>query len=453
MTPWQSICYSLAMPNLRRVWCPKLSTSMLAMQRDASSCLQRFGLREEHLVHDWMTRCRRASARECPWSHSLDNALQGVSMGVFRMVGVASETRPDRTILVLDIASACGYAVAHESIPDPKRLQRATPEDHHLHDPAWAGYYRIAVGRPRNDWSPPWYFVPTPTMDAPYRGVMCRRQEEPYTTWIHHSEWSGWNTIWECTVLEGIEGPARAHPLAPMAQELWRFRESGDPHAKMLLATMHTCMGPTHANEHGAFADAIWSMHRMPMGWVRGEWLRQYQRMMSRYPDALLCYANVDSQHWSLPISAWNAVPLENTPTSMGGWRTIAKGTKGVWLALGKYWIAQDNRVVHYQNAGAATPWQTKKRHPVPFHAATIFKRSYATYTWHGMASHTHLARKEAHCIVHIPPTIASVRDGLDLDKMALQSLRSDRPWKKKLWYQFRGNIHEEKQVAPHAPR
>lgn len=440
----------------RRVWCPKLprSTPLPPIRPHASTCLERFGLRDTHRMQDWMLRLRRMAAREMPWVHPLDASLQTIPMGVFRMVPVALDMRPNRAIVGFDITSACGYAVAHGTIPDPKRLRRANASNHHLGQPGWAGYYRIDVGRPRSSMPPPWYFVPTPAADAPHRGVMCRRtsHNEPYTTWIHHSEWSGWNAIWECSVLEGIEGPAVPHPLASVAREVWQYREQGDPDAKLLLASMHTCMGPTHANAQGPFADAIWSVHRMPMGWVRGEWLRRYHQIQTSYPDAQLCYANVDSQHWSLPLDAWTTNPIRNTPTTLGAWRTIIEGTKGVWLALGKYWIAQDNRVLCYQNAGSAHPWQTKTRHHVPLSPTCDYSSSYATYIWHGMASHTRLARKETDCIVYIPPTIQSVQDGLDLNTLALQSLRADRPWKKKIWYQFRGNIHEEEQMAPHPP-
>ena len=160
----------------RRVWCPKLprSTPLPPIRPHASTCLERFGLRDTHRMQDWMLRLRRMAAREMPWVHPLDASLQTIPMGVFRMVPVALDMRPNRAIVGFDITSACGYAVAHGTIPDPQRLSRADAANHRLGQPGWAGYYRIDVGRPRS------------SMQAFVAGSTYHRRRFTRDEWFQH---------------------------------------------------------------------------------------------------------------------------------------------------------------------------------------------------------------------------------------------------------------------------
>ena len=424
----------------RRVWNPSTQGLPAPMPQE-HDCARYWGLREDAVMSDWMLRLRRMVARKVPRVHALDQRLRYMNMASMRVQGVASEQRANRTIVGIDINGACSYAVAHVNIPDPLRLEHRKDEsDCHPDDPRWSGFYLIEAHASKF-----WCTPPIPVRSA--QGFFVSAQASyPFSLWIHSSEWGIWSTLFECTILEGYEGPAMVHPLANVANALQKQKTQwNDTNAKAMLSSMHACMGSKWSADDHAVTKAIWSMHHMPLAWVRGEWLRQWHRTMQAYPDAILCYANVDSMHWSIDAKQYAQSPLQSRP-EWGNWRTMFVGDKGVWLAIGKYWIARNQRLVHHQNAGSHAPWRTKVRHRVDTKIYPGYRPWYSTCVWHGLGTATILVRKERALVQHILPTFKSVQSGHGLTALQLRSVAHDRLWKKKLWFLLKRGCNEETQ-------
>lgn len=425
--------------DARRVWNPS-TDGLPAPRSNETNCAQYWGLRQDQLMHDWMLRLRRMVARKIPHVNALDQELRSLSLASMRVHGVASEQRPGRTIVGMDINGACSYAVAHESIADPTRIAHRSGPACHPDDPAWSGFYLIEAHASKF-----WCTPPIPVRSA--QGFFVSAQATyPFSLWIHSSEWSIWSTLFDCTITEGFEGPAVAHPLANVARALHHQKTTwADPDAKALLSSMHSCMGSKWSADDQAATKAIWSLHHMPLGWVRGQWLRQWHRTMQAYPDAILCYANIDSMHWSIDAKQYAQTPLQSQ-SAWGNWRTIFEGDKGVWLATGKYWIARNKRLVHHQNAGSRTPWVTKVRHNVDTKKYPGYRPWYSACVWHGLGTATKLVRKERTLVQHILPTFKSVQSANGLAALQLRSVARDRLWKKKLWFLLKRDCNEETQ-------
>jgi hypothetical protein len=387
-----------------------------------------------------MLRLRRMVARKIPYVSHNDQDLRTLSIASMRVHGVASEQRSGRTIIGIDINGACSYAVAHESIADPTKIEHRLGVDCRPDDPTWSGFYLIEAHAPKCQLTPP-----IPVRSA--QGFFVSAQASyPFSLWIHSSEWSIWNTLFACTISEGFEGPAVSHPLATVAHALHAQKSSwSDPDAKILLSSMHSCMGSKWTTNDQDATKAIWSLHHMPMGWVRGEWMRQWYRTMQAFPNAVLCYANVDSMHWSIDTKEYAKTPLQSQST-WGNWRTLFEGDKGVWLATGKYWIARNKRLVYHQNAGSTTPWKTKVRHSVDIKKYPGYRPWYSTCIWHGLGTATKLVRKERALVQHILPTFKSVQSEHGVTTLQLRSIARDRLWKKKLWFLLKRDCNEETQ-------
>lgn len=430
---------SLSRPTThRRVWNPS-TEGLPAACSNEKICASYWGLRQDHLMHDWMLRLRRMVAKKIPNVSSVDQNLRNLGLASMRVHGVASEQRGNRMVLGLDINGACSYAVAHEPIAHPKYLTYRAGEECHPDDPAWSGFYLIEASAAKLLHTPP-----IPVRSA--QGFFVSTQATyPFSLWVHSSEWTIWNTIFECRLVEGYEGPSMPHPLANVAKTLYAQRQEwSDKDAKMMLSTMHSCMGSRWSINDQAMTKAIWSLHNSPLGWVRGEWLRQWYRIVQAYPDALLCYANVDSMHWSIDATQYKQNPIISDK-KWGGWRTLFEGDQGVWLATGKYWIANKNTLVHHQNAGSPAPWRTKVRHRVDTQPRGV-RTYYSTCVWHGLGTPTKLLRKEKKLVTHILPTFKSVQLEHDLDTLRVRSVAHDRLWKKKLWFLLKRDCNEETQ-------
>lgn len=433
MTATSSSCFS----NTRRVWNPSTDGLPVPLTNE-KKCAQYWGLRSDHLMPDWMLRLRRMVARKIPHVSNIDQDLRVLSLASMRVHGVASEQRPGRTVIGMDINGACSYAIAHESIADPTRIVHRPGAACHPGDPEWSGFYLIEASASKFSCTPP-----IPVRSA--QGFFVSTQASyPFSLWIHSSEWSIWNTLFDCTITEGFEGPAVAHPLANVARALYLQKCSwNDRDAKALLSSMHSCMGSKWTANDQSATKAIWSLHHMPLGWVRGEWLRQWHRTMQAYPDAILCYANIDSMHWSIDAKKYSEMPLKSQP-NWGNWRTLFQGDKGVWLATGKYWIACNKRLVYHQNAGSPMPWQTKVRHSVDTNKHPGYRPWYSACVWHGLGTATKLIRKEKALVQHILPAFKSAQSENELTALQLRSVVRDRQWKKKLWFLLKRDCNEK---------
>lgn len=389
-----------------------------------------------------MIRLRRMVSKKIAYVNSSDQELRHLPMVSMKVHGVASEQRADRVIIGLDITGACSYAVAHAMIPDPKLIAHKKGVNCHVDDPAWSGFYLIEALSSKFKYTPP---IPVRSV----QGFLVSTQASyPFKMWIHHSEWGIWSTLFDCVVLEGYEAPALKHPLCRVAAKVQQQREAwADTYSKALASSMHTCMGSKWSEDDRSIVRAIWSLHHMPMAWVRGEWLRQWHRTILAYPSALLCYANVDSMHWSISKKEYYQNPYVSS-NEWGQWRKLFEGNHGVWLAIGKYWIAQDRALIHYQNAGSSSGWRTKIRHRVDTKKYPGYRPWYSACVWHGLASPTILVRKEKGLVQHILPTFESVQSETSMHTLLLRSVAKDRLWKKKLWFLLKRDCNEKTQTS-----
>lgn len=178
----------------------------------------------------------------------------------------------------------------------------------------------------------------------------------------------------------------------------------------------------------------------MPLAWVRGEWLRQWHRVSEAYPSALLCYANVDSMHWSIDRAEYTKKPFL-TSKEWGRWRVEFEGQRGMWLSVGKYWILKDNTVHVYKNAGSSSPWRTKVRHRVDTQKHPGCRAWYSSCIWHGLATTTKLVKKEKDLIQHVLPSFAAVQSEQLVHALQVRSVLKDRRWKKKLWFLMKNAV------------
>ena len=171
--------------------------------------------------------------------------------------------------------------------------------------------------------------------------------------------------------------------------------------------------------------------------------MRQWHRIITAFPDALLCYANIDSMHWSIDKTLYDQHPLQSQ-AAWGNWRILFEGDKGVWLAIGKYWIARNKQLIHHQNAGSVKPWTTKIRHPVDTRKYPGYRPWYSAYIWHGLGTSTKLIRKEKALVLHHLPTLTLVHSENKLSSLQLRSIVYDRLWKKKLWFLMKEDCNEK---------
>ncbi|XAZ21241.1 hypothetical protein LVY75_04675 (plasmid) [Sinorhizobium sp. B11] len=85
--------------------------------------------------------------------------------------------------------------------------------------------------------------------------------------------------------------------------------------------------------------------------------LEMMEAICSRFPDALICYSNIDSIHISLPRKDIdNALKwLEsNASDEMGSYKIEAVTDHGLWLEPGRYWL-YSQQVEKFRNRGILT--------------------------------------------------------------------------------------------------
>lgn len=81
--------------------------------------------------------------------------------------------------------------------------------------------------------------------------------------------------------------------------------------------------------------------------------LKMMERILGSAPDVQICYANIDSIHFSLPsvhkanVIAW----LEREASElMGSFKIEAISRHGLWLEPGRYWLHSDDEIVKFRN-------------------------------------------------------------------------------------------------------
>jgi hypothetical protein len=101
--------------------------------------------------------------------------------------------------------------------------------------------------------------------------------------------------------------------------------------------------------------------------------LEMMERVLASAPDVQICYANIDSIHFSLParhrkcVIAW----LESEASdAMGSFKIEAVTQHGLWLEPGRYWLYSEGGVDKFRNRGVGD-----RRQPFRDHAIHVVNR------------------------------------------------------------------------------
>ena len=101
--------------------------------------------------------------------------------------------------------------------------------------------------------------------------------------------------------------------------------------------------------------------------------LEMMERVLASAPDVQICYANIDSIHFSLPtkhlkcVTAW----LESEASdAMGSFKIEAVTQHGLWLEPGRYWLYSEAGIDKFRNRGVGD-----RRQPFRDHAVHVSSR------------------------------------------------------------------------------
>ncbi|MFN3725265.1 MAG: hypothetical protein ACK4SZ_03055 [Allosphingosinicella sp.] len=81
--------------------------------------------------------------------------------------------------------------------------------------------------------------------------------------------------------------------------------------------------------------------------------LKMMERLVAIAPDVKICYANIDSIHFSLPNSHLDGVLAlleREASNAMGSFKIEAVTRHGLWLEPGRYWLYSDSRIDKFRN-------------------------------------------------------------------------------------------------------
>lgn len=100
--------------------------------------------------------------------------------------------------------------------------------------------------------------------------------------------------------------------------------------------------------------------------------LEMMEQILASAPNVQICYANIDSIHFSLPtthnasVLAW----LEKEASdAMGSFKIEAATQHGLWLEPGRYWLYSDTDIVKFRNRSVGDRRKPFKDHAI--HVAT----------------------------------------------------------------------------------
>lgn len=101
--------------------------------------------------------------------------------------------------------------------------------------------------------------------------------------------------------------------------------------------------------------------------------LEMMERVLASAPDLQICYANIDSIHFSLPtrhlkrVTAWLESEASN---AMGSFKIEAVTRHGLWLEPGRYWLYSEAGIDKFRNRGVGD-----HRRPFRDHAIHVASR------------------------------------------------------------------------------
>ena len=96
--------------------------------------------------------------------------------------------------------------------------------------------------------------------------------------------------------------------------------------------------------------------------------LEMMESILASAPDVAICYANIDSIHFSVPtvhldsIMTWLA---SEASEAMGSFKIEAVAKHGLWLEPGRYWLYSENEVRKYRNRSVGDREQPFRDHAI----------------------------------------------------------------------------------------
>lgn len=105
--------------------------------------------------------------------------------------------------------------------------------------------------------------------------------------------------------------------------------------------------------------------------------LEMMERILASASDVRICYANIDSIHFSLPTeNSANVLELLKREASdaMGSFKIEAVTRYGLWLEPGRYWLYSDTDIVKFRNRSVGD-----QRRPFKDHAIHVASRRIGT--------------------------------------------------------------------------
>jgi len=418
-----------------QMWRPSTS-DLPQVQKNSDDTFRYWGLRQQYLTKDWRRRLDSMVVRKKKNKSVIDSILRDTLPQPPKHLGVAWEGRTGRVIITLDMKHAYPFAVAHCAWADPKTLEYVTSTQAQPTNKDIVGVYRIRLTKQIME------CVPPISIKSACGRVISVMMGTPCELWIHSCEWDWWTSHFEFDILHGVEGKSQPHPLHHVAHKLYaQYETTRDPNIKKMMRMLHTAMGSRSDKENNREYKILWSLLLAPLYFIRSQWLNKWSELQKRYPSALLCYANVDSMHWSIKKEEWESSPYtQDESLQWGSWRLEYIAQKGLWLATGKYWLVDDKNVITFPHFMGRI-WTTKKR--VRSHQKYV-----SLYLWHGIIQANKMFREEDNLIKYVIPTNQQAQDIETMQKWFIRSAKVDRQWKKKLWFNFKRGYYEKTQIS-----
>ncbi|WP_292802964.1 hypothetical protein [Methylotenera sp.] len=331
------------------------------------------------------SRLQKQVERHYRTKSGLDEWFYHIPYGVTTLQPMALEARPNRTIYGFDFNTMYASCFSQENYAHPGRF-RYRKGGSELKEKCLTGEVSGAF---KCELKAPSTWMRQHHLFAKSYGELSVRIELPdqFIAVLHANEIAFWNQHADITIIEGVcSDIVGQHPLKGLADKVYARRMAGDPIAKKLakqeLVLMHSCTARSnkyhvkpdvaineygmdedfayaHAAEHHGsihlqkikYAPNIYSLQRQVLANARVKLLTQIQKIGEQFPEAELCYANVDSLHYSIPTNLTDAfVKSLNIGELMGQLKIEFTGEQGLWLDPGRWWIANDGDLVAHRS-------------------------------------------------------------------------------------------------------
>lgn len=375
----------------------------------------------------------------------LDEWFYHVPYGVNTIHRVAMDKSPDQSVVGLDFNTMFPSCFKENNYPHPGRLKHSR-EGYKLLTLCMtneiAGAFRCVISQPDK-------FMQSYHMFAVGYGGLSLHTELPhqFQTLLHANEIQFWSNHANIEILEGVYSyHLIQHPLTGLANKIFQRRLDGDPVAKKLakqeLVLMHastarslkTRADLTSMREQYGFSfdflesldtDTIelplieckanvYCLQRQVLANARIKLLRLIEHNCVYFPQAKLCYANVDSLHYTMPSVTKEAfLGAQDIGKAMGQLKVEFEGDAGLWLDPGRWWIANKGEIIAHRSGA-----------------------HYQTPNFRNMSLHHHFVKSDNHLVQVQPITFNSDPDALSVTLAEL--VRENVEWVKKLWGQFR---------------